>query len=134
MSAESRHRSDPATAFTLSQMAPSLLAKPAPTSTFFPLSLLSAPETPELWTDTEALFLACLTSGDDKSAHLLLQRLKQRFGPLDERVMGLQGVYREAVAENDADLKVILAEYNSALADDPMNVVRQTPKSIETPD
>lgn len=118
--------SDPANALLLSQQANAVLSKPAPTSTFFPLSLIAASETPESWTELERLFLACLKTGDDQSAHLLLQRLTQRFGAHDERVMALRGLYQEAEAKNDDDLEKILTEYEDVLVAKPMNVVRNT--------
>jgi ER membrane protein complex subunit 2 len=116
--------SDSANALQLSRQANAVLSKPVPTSAFFPLSLIAASETPDSWTDLERLFLACLRTGDDESAHLALERLTQRFGPQDERVMGLRGLYQEAEARNEDDLKKILAEYENILAERPMNVVR----------
>ena len=87
---------------------------------------MAASETPDSWTDLERLFLACLRTGDDESAHLALERLTQRFGIQDERVMGLRGLYQEAEARNDDDLNKILVEYENVLAEKPMNVVRIT--------
>lgn len=71
----------------------------------------------------EQLFLSCLQTGDDKSAHLCLERLIDRFGVTNERVMGLRGLYQEAVAEDDAALEKVLQEYDGALAEDPINTV-----------
>ena len=118
--------SDPANALQLSQQANNVLSRPAPTSSFFPLSLIAVSETPESWTDLERLFLACLRTGDDESAHLSLERLTQRFGSQDERVMGLRGLYQEAVARDNEDLDKILGEYEDILSEKPMNVVRST--------
>ena len=118
--------SDPTHALQLSQQANAVLSKPAPTSSFFPLSLIAASETPESWTDLERLFLACLRTGDDESAHLCLERMTKRFGPQDVRVMGLRGLYQEAVATNGEDLVKILGEYEDILSEKPMNVVRST--------
>lgn len=118
--------SDSANALQLSRQANAVLSKQVPTSGFFPLSLIAASETHGSWMDLERLFLACLRTGDDESAHLALERLTQRFGPQDERVMGLRGLYQEAEARNDDDLKKILAEYENILAEKPMNVVRIT--------
>ena len=128
MSLENRQpdNSDPANALQLSQQANTVLSKAAPTSSFFPLSLITASETPDSWTDLERLFLACLRTGDDESAHLSLERLAQRFGSQDDRVMGLRGLYQEAVARNDEDLDKILGEYEDILSEKPMNVVRNT--------
>jgi hypothetical protein len=119
-------RPDFANAIQLSQQANAVLSKPAPTSSFFPLSLIAASETPDSWTDLERLFLACLRTGDDESAHLSLDRMTQRFGPQDERVMGLRGLYQEAQARGPDDLEKILGEYEDILSEKPMNVVRNT--------
>jgi hypothetical protein len=119
-------RSDFANAIQLSQQANAVLSKPAPASSFFPLSLIAASETPDSWTDLERLFLACLRTADDESALLSLERITQRFGPHDERVMGLRGLYQEAQARNPDDLEKILREYEDILSEKPMNVVRNT--------
>ena len=116
--------SDSANALQLSQQANAVLSKAAPTSSLFPLSLIAVSEMPDSWTDLERLFLACLRTGDDKSAHLALARLTQRFGAHDERIMGLRGLYQEAEARNEQDLEKILAEYEDVLSEKPMNVVR----------
>ena len=71
----------------------------------------------------EKLLFSCLRTGDDKAAHNCLQKLVDRFGAKDERVMGLRGLYQEAVASNDLALESILNEYDAVLADDPVNVV-----------
>jgi tetratricopeptide (TPR) repeat protein len=113
--------SNPSNALQLSQQAPQLLAKAPPSSSNFPLSLLNAPESSESWASHERLFYACLQAGDDKSAFLLLERLTQRFGPDNERVMGMRGLYQEAVAENEEDLRKVLQEYNKILSES-MNV------------
>ena len=113
---------DPPQALQLSRKAPTVLSRPALSSSFFPLSLFVAAETPDTWSELESLFFACLKTGDDKSAHLALERLTQRFGPQNERVMGLRGLYQEAVAEDDAELDGILDEYEKLLKENPMNV------------
>lgn len=71
----------------------------------------------------EKLMLACLRTGDDKAAHLCLEKLIDRFGATNERVMGLRGLYQEAVAKDNAALERILKEYNEVLAEDPVNTV-----------
>lgn len=68
------------------------------------------------------MFYACLRTGDDKSAHLFLERLTQRFGASDDRIMGLRGLYQEAVADDLKDIREILLEYNQILRDNPMNI------------
>ena len=67
--------------------------------------------------------LSCLRAGDDKSAFLCLERLIQRFGNTNERVMGLQGIYQEAVATNENALENVLHGYDEALVEDPVNIV-----------
>ena len=54
---------------------------------------------------------------------MCLERLVQRFGAANERVMGLRGLYQEAVASGDAALEKILQEYNDVLEEDPTNTV-----------
>lgn len=68
--------------------------------------------------------LSCLRTGDEQSAHLCLKRLTERFGAENERLMALRGIFQEAVAQDDAALKQVLAEYGSILAKDPSNTVR----------
>ena len=88
-----------------------------------PVPFVSYAETTELWATYERQLLSCLRTGDDKAAHLCLERLIDRFGASNERVMGLRGLYQEAVAQDDAALKRVLREYNEVLADDPVNAV-----------
>ena len=72
----------------------------------------------------EKLLLSCLRTGDDKAAHLCIEKLIDRFGATNERIMGLRGLYQEAVAKDDAALGRILKEYDEVLAEDPVNTVR----------
>lgn len=69
----------------------------------------------------ERLFLSCLRTGDDKAAFNCLEKLIDRFGATNERVMGLRGLYQEAVAKDDAALERILQEYDEVLAEDTVN-------------
>lgn len=71
----------------------------------------------------EKLFLSCLRTGDDKAAFSCLEKLISRFGATNERVMGLRGLYQEAVAKDDAALERVLQEYDEVLADDTVNPV-----------
>lgn len=121
LATEQLTHSDPSNVLQLSQQAPEILAKEAPSSDLFPLSLLNAPESSDSWASHERLFYASLQAGDDKSAFLLLERLTQRFGPNNDRVMGMRGLYQEAVAETEEDLKKVLEEYNKILSES-MNV------------
>lgn len=111
--------SNPAAALHLSQQASTLLTKPYSLSTL----PFVASENPEQWIEYEQLFLVCLRTGDDKSAHLCLDRLTERFGPANERIMGLRGLYQEATAKDPSALEVILKEYNKILAGNAVNVV-----------
>lgn len=54
---------------------------------------------------------------------MCLEKLIERFGATNERVMGLRGLYQESVAENNAALEKILKEYNGVLAETPANTV-----------
>lgn len=67
--------------------------------------------------------MSCLRTGDEESAHLCLERLTERFGNDNERVMALRGLFQEAVASDDAALKQVLKEYGTILAKDPSNMV-----------
>ncbi len=116
-------QSDQSSTLQLSQRALPLLSTAAPAGHFFPLTLLEKAETPATWIDYERLFQACLKAGDDKSAHLCLERLTTRFGASDNRVMGLRGMYREALATSTEDLEKALQSYEKILRADPMNVV-----------
>ncbi|MCJ1449422.1 MAG: hypothetical protein MMC23_009942 [Stictis urceolatum] len=88
----------------------------------FPLSLLAGGETTEQWRSFETIFVACLKSGDDKAAHLLLERLIERFGQSNERVMGLRALYQEAAAGDTGKLEDVLSEYESIMVNNPTNV------------
>ncbi|KAI1977390.1 Inositol phosphatase SIW14 [Ophidiomyces ophidiicola] len=88
----------------------------------FSITLLKKPETPELWLNFENLFVACLVTGDDLSALDCLNRISTRFGSANERVIGLQALYDEALAKTEEDLKKILENYNTLLKDNSVNV------------
>lgn len=118
-----QNNSDPSRTLHLSQKSPSVLANAAPGSQSFPFSLLGQSETSATWADYEDLFQACLTAGDDKSAYICLEKLTQRFGTSNTRVMGLRGLYQEAIANGPADLESVLQSYEMTLEEDPMNVV-----------
>ena len=105
--------SDLISALHLSQQAPAILGHKS-TST----------DTAEEYGRIEQLYLACLQTGDDKSAQVCLDRLSARFGPSNERVMGLRGLYQEATANDHSALEKCLEEYEKILAENPVNVVR----------
>lgn len=90
-----------------------------------PIPFVFPAESTDLWVTYERQFLSSLRIGDDKAAHLCLERLIDRFGATNERVMGLRGLYQEALAQDDAALSTILQEYTELLAEDPVNAVRR---------
>ena len=108
------------------QRAPQYLEKEQATLAASLVPFLFASESPALWTTYEELLLACLRTGDDRSAHLCLERLILRFGSSNERAMGLRGLYQEATAEGKADLEKVLKEYNEVLKGNPTNIVSST--------
>ncbi|KAI0852242.1 TPR-like protein [Daldinia vernicosa] len=113
----------PTVALQHSQQAPAILGKSTGSiSASLFQSLLSAPETSELWTTYENLLLSCLRTGDDESAHQCLERLVNRFGNDNERIMALKGLLKEADASDAATLNVILKEYEQILQDNPTNI------------
>lgn len=120
--AETRPFGDAASALQLAQKAPALLASASSIASSFPLSLVGPAESPETWMDLAQLFYACLRTGDDKSAHLCLEKLTQRFGPENDKIMGMRGMYQEAVAPDDAALMKILQEYTKINNENPMNI------------
>ncbi|KAJ5475062.1 hypothetical protein N7539_008128 [Penicillium diatomitis] len=112
--------SDVLSALKLAQQAPAILGHGTAPSTNIPAKV--SRDTVEEYSRLEQLFLACLQTGDDKSAQECLDRLSQRFGPANERVMGLRGLYQEATAKDTAALDKCLAEYEKILSETPVNV------------
>ncbi|KAH6648904.1 hypothetical protein BKA67DRAFT_661845 [Truncatella angustata] len=113
----------PATALQLSQQAPKIIKEaPGAVSASVLQSLFSAAETPELWTIYENLLLSCLRTGDEESAHQCLGRLINRFGDDNERIMAFVGLLKEADAEDNATLEVVLKEYQAILEKNPTNI------------
>ncbi|KAJ6262395.1 hypothetical protein Dda_3203 [Drechslerella dactyloides] len=99
----------PAESLSLSQLAPSILN-------------LTISDTPEQWSLYESLLLSALRTGDDTSARLVLQRLSDRFGNENARIMALQGMFDEAIATNPAQLEQVLKNYDEVMKEDPTNV------------
>ena len=125
MSVNSALRQANLEALILSQQVTKHLQKHASTGTStVPIPFLFPTESAEIWLLYEKLFLTSLRVGDDKSSHLCLEKLIERFGPQNERIKGLRGLYQEAVASNSSSLEKILVEYNEVLAEDPVNAVR----------
>lgn len=118
----------PDVALRLSQQAPSILRDIPPTAPSFsdPLSLLTSlftkAETADLWTSYENLLLCCLRTGDEQSAEQCLQRLTTRFGPDNDRILALSGLFKEAIAKDDAELQDILNSYDGILRNASGNV------------
>ncbi|KAF9885121.1 hypothetical protein FE257_000698 [Aspergillus nanangensis] len=106
-----------------SQQAPLILGQKqaAPDSD----SIFSATHTrddPAKYGTIEQLFFSCLQTGDDESAHKCLDQLTQRFGPSNERIQGLRGLYEEAISGKPVDLEECLRKHNDALSENPMNI------------
>lgn len=111
-------------ALHLAQQAPAILRRNPKAVSASPLSsLFSAPETADLWVIYENLLLSCLQTGDEDSAIECLERLIGRFGTDNERIMALRGLSKEAMAENDEQLRKILKEYEDVLDNNPANIV-----------
>lgn len=115
-------QNDPATVLSLTQKASSMLSKSSLRPKSKILSIVSAVEEPTEWAELEQIFHACLRSGDDETAHLCLERLTSRFGAENHRIMALRGLYQEATAKTDEDLRRVLHSYNEIVKEDPMNV------------
>lgn len=111
-----------ADALALSQQAPSILRKQSTWSLPWPFSLMVANDAPERWTVYENLLFSCLRTGDNRSAHICLDKLRERFGDTNERVMGLTGIYHEAVAPDTKALEHILKQYEEAIVECPTNM------------
>ena len=95
MSLSSLLRQSNPEALSLSQRTTQYLQKYATTGTStIPIPFLSYPESTDLWLMYEKLFLSCLRTGDDKAAFTCLEKLIDRFGSTNERVMGLRGLYQ----------------------------------------
>lgn len=96
------------------------------------LPFLPTQDSAELWASYENMLHSCLRTGDDKTAHFCLERLADRFGAEDERIMGLRGLYQEAMAEDTSALLEILHEYDEVLAENPTNTVMVHGESFPT--
>lgn len=115
----------PADALAVAQQAPAFLRSSPATVSSSPLNtLLYGSEKSELWLQYENLILTCLRTGDDTAAHAALRRIVSRFGDDNERVQALQGLVKEAEAQNDGELEKVLKEYNQILSVNDTNIVR----------
>lgn len=132
MSLSSSLRQPNSEALSLSQQTTQYRQKYASTGTStIPIPFMAYAESTEIWLGYEKLLLSCLRTGDDKAAHSCLEKLIDRFGATNERIMGLRGLYQEAVAMDDAALERILKEYTEVLAEDPVNTVGHSPWSFD---
>lgn len=115
------HNSDLIATLRFSQQAPMILGQHATPG----ISPLNAPVRNRLedYGLMEQLFFSCLQTGDDKSAAMCLERLTQYFGPSNEKVMGLRGLYQEAIAVDRPSLEKCLREYDTILSQNPANLV-----------
>ncbi|KAG9518284.1 tetratricopeptide repeat domain-containing protein, partial [Aureobasidium melanogenum] len=112
----------PTESLRLSQLAPKWLRSQAPSNLPYPLSLLTTSESAEQWQANENLMVACLRTGDDETASICLDKLSQRFGPDNERVQALRGLYEEATATDEQALLKVLKSYDEILEEKPANV------------
>ncbi|CAK7222849.1 Inositol phosphatase SIW14 [Sporothrix curviconia] len=114
----------PAEALALSQRAPAVLRSlPSSVGKSAVQSLASPIDSPEVWMSYENLLVSCLRTGDLESARECVRRLVQRFGDENDRVMALQGLVREAEADDDnKSLEAVLKSYDDILAKDNTNV------------
>lgn len=110
---------NPQTALTLSQKAPTYYKSQASWPVPYPLSLFVNNESQEKWQAYENIFLACLRTGDNESAYLYLEELTDRFGKQNERVTALRGLYAEATATSTQALEDVMKHYEEILKEDP---------------
>ena len=106
-------------ALTVSQQAGKYIQQAGSSASSIPIPFLSNSESAEQWSTYENLLYSCLRTGDDEAAHLCLEKLGGRFGANNERVLGLRGLYQEAMAEDKSTLLQMLHDYDETLADDP---------------
>lgn len=110
-------------ALKLSQQVDQYLQFSLSSNTPIPIPFVLYAESPQSWQTYERLLISCLRTGNDKAAHQCLEKLIQRFGASNERVMGLRGLYQEAVAQDRPTLEGVLTKYDEVLAEDPGNTV-----------
>lgn len=114
--------SNPAHTLHLSTSAPKHLVSHRDTlTTLLPpqLAVLLTSESQEKWLTHENLFISLLTTQKYDQAYVCLEDLTLRFGRLNERVMALQGLYKEATAQNEEELERVMTEYEEILKEDP---------------
>ncbi|EME39497.1 hypothetical protein DOTSEDRAFT_47986 [Dothistroma septosporum NZE10] len=109
----------PESTLALSQQAPSYYKSQSGWSLPYPLSLFLNNESQEKWQSYENIFLSTLRTGDTASAYLYLEELTDRFGPTNERVAALRGLYAEATAKTPEELENVMRHYEEILKEDP---------------
>lgn len=114
-------KSSPQTALHLSQQAKTYFNSQSSwlSALPYPLSLFINTESQEKWQIYENVFLACLRTGDNSSAYLCLEELTDRFGKKNDRVLALQGLYKEAMAKDTKELQEVAMWYHELLKEDP---------------
>ncbi|KAL4963507.1 uncharacterized protein BDV14DRAFT_176218 [Aspergillus stella-maris] len=115
------HGSSLKTALHRSQQAPVILGQQASAESsirILPLGWESSGDFDSL----EKLFFSCLQSADDKGASSCLHRLAQRFGSSNERILGLQSLYDEAIATNQLEVEQCLKTCDDILSQNPVNL------------
>lgn len=123
------HSSDLFSSLRLSQQAPVILSQHSALEINTKAAATLSYETFEQFREIEQLFLSCLQTGDTKSGLSCLGLLEHRFGASNERVMGLRGLYEEAIAEDRPSLETCLRRYDALLLENPVNVVCGGPLS-----
>lgn len=113
--------SSPNTALNLSQQAKTFFKSQSSwlSSLPYPINLLINTESQEKWQIYENIFLSCLRTGDNESAYLCLEELTDRFGKANDRLIALQGLYREATAQDESQLAEVMKSYEEILQGDP---------------
>ncbi|QIW99887.1 hypothetical protein AMS68_005405 [Peltaster fructicola] len=127
---------DPRRAETIVRNAPRFLAaQKSALKLPYPLSLLLTSESQEKWAAYENILIASIQTGDYDTTRQCVEALTERFGELNERVIILKGMYYEAIAKDDSELKKVLKRYEDILAESPtmfgVRALEQTMFSLE---
>ncbi|KAL4811572.1 hypothetical protein BDV18DRAFT_11562 [Aspergillus unguis] len=115
------HGSSLKTSLHRSQQAPGILGQQA-SNTLFSRFLTSNQESTDDFGAFEKLFFSCIQSADDKCALTCLERLTQRFGSSNERVMALHSIYNEAISRDQSGLERCLKKCDDILSQNPVNM------------
>ena len=123
MASSTISHADHASTLQASQVALQVVDSPPSVLSVALSRLLGQSEDASQWQRYEELLISCLKTGDAKTAHAILERLISRFGAANERVMGLRGLYQEAVANDKPALEAVLKEYDQILKENRANIV-----------